>query len=114
MCANFSLCSLKGDEKETIDYLIEVHQGDNLAPLLFVLVFQASMETLEHTGKRKGISTPIYQYFPNTKKGVRRGRMTGQNVQSKGIEIAHWLSLYADDSAFILSTCQYAETQQTL
>ena len=98
----FSLCIKKGEEEELINYLIGVHQGDNLAPLLFVLVFQAAMETLEQTEERAKISSPTYRYFPDTKKGEPRGRLTGQNVKSKGTEIFHWLSLYADDSAFIL------------
>ena len=102
MYEQFSLCIKKGEEEELIDYLIGVHQGDNLAPLLFVLVFQAAMETLELTEERAKISSPTYRYFPDTKKGEPRGRMTGHNVKSKGTEISHWLSLYADDSAFIL------------
>ena len=61
MYEQFSLCVKKGEEKATIDYLIGVHQGDNLAPLLFILVFQAAMETLEQTAERKGMSSPTYR-----------------------------------------------------
>ena len=49
MYKQFSLCIKKGEEEEIINYLIGVHQGDNLDPLLFVIVFQAAIEILEKT-----------------------------------------------------------------
>jgi len=45
MCMSFKIKLKKGNETVTIDYLIGVHQSDNLT-LLFVLVFQAAMESL--------------------------------------------------------------------
>ena len=53
MYESFKLVFKKGDESVSIDYLTGVHQGDNLAPLLFILVFQAAMESLETTRQRK-------------------------------------------------------------
>ena len=52
--------------------------------------------------------------FSDTENGKLRGRMTGQNVQSKGTEISHWMSLYADDNAFILPTREDAIKTTTL
>ena len=60
-----------------IYYLIGVHQGANLAPLLFIIIFQATMESLELTDKQQTIMTPSYSYFPDMDKGKLRGRMTG-------------------------------------
>ena len=104
MYESFKLVFKKGDESVSIDYLTGVHQGDNLAPLLFILVFQAAMESLETTQQRKEITTPRYNFFPNTAKNQPRGRLSGQNAQSKGTIFNHWLSLYVDDSAFILTS----------
>ena len=54
---SFKLILKKGEESISIDYLTGVHQGDNLAPLLFILVFQAAMESLKITRQRKEITT---------------------------------------------------------
>ena len=42
----FKLKFQKGDKTSTINYLIGVHRGDNLTPLIFFLVLQATMELL--------------------------------------------------------------------
>jgi len=84
--------------------LTGVYQGDNLTPLLFILVFQAAMESLKLTNECKEIVKPRYKYFPNTLTNKLRGRLTGQNTSAKEKEFAHWLSLYVNDSAFILLT----------
>ena len=84
MYEKFQLVFKKGKEEVSIDYLTGVHQGDNLAPLLFILVFQAAMESLESTQQRSTISTPSYRFFPNTTKNHPRGRLSGQNAKTKG------------------------------
>ena len=104
MYEKFTLKFKKGKESVSIEYLTGVHQGDNLAPLLFILVFQAAMESLEETEEMKTIQIPTYKMFPDTAKGKPRGRLIGQNTQAKGTEFSHWISLYVDDSAFILPT----------
>jgi len=38
-----------GKESEQVSYGAGVQQGDNMAPLLFLLVMQAAIETFEHT-----------------------------------------------------------------
>ena len=62
------------------------------------------MESLELTNECKKIDKPQYKYFPNTVAGKPRGRLTGQGTTAKGKDFTHWLSLYVDDSAFILPT----------
>ena len=90
MYEKFALELKKGNETTQINYLIGVHQGDNLAPLLFVLVFQAAMESLEFTNEcKENISKPEYKYFPNTQKDKPRGRLTGQSTKTKGRDFTH-------------------------
>ena len=48
MYKKFALKIEKGEEISFVDYLIGVHQGDNPAPLLFVVIFMAAMQTLKH------------------------------------------------------------------
>ena len=40
MYEKFQLVLKRGKEEVTIDYLTGVHQGDNLAPILLILVFK--------------------------------------------------------------------------
>ena len=48
-----------GSAESTIPYTIGVHQGDNLAPILFNLIFQAAVESLAATWENKhSITTP--------------------------------------------------------
>ena len=69
------------------------------------MVFQAATESLEFTNEcKENISKPEYKYFPNTQKDKPRGRLTDQITKTKGRDFTHWLSLYVDDSAFILPT----------
>ena len=89
MYEKFALELKKGNEKTQIDYLTGVHQGDNLAPLLFVLVFQAAMGSIELTNECKSINKPEYKYFPNTQKDKPRGRLTGQGIKAKGRDFTH-------------------------
>ena len=66
------------NETVTIDYLIDVHQGEHIAPLLFILIFQTKIDPLELTDKRQGIKIPSYRYFPDAAKREPRGRMICQ------------------------------------
>ena len=59
------LTYLARNTRPDIEYLTGVHQGDNLDPPLFVLVFQAAMESLELTNECKDIVKPRYKYLPN-------------------------------------------------
>ena len=59
---------------------------------------------MKSTTKSKEISKSQYKYFPNTTTGKSRERITGQITTAAGIEFTHWLSLYVDNSAFVLPT----------
>jgi len=61
----------KGDKTVMIDYLIGMHQCDKISTLLFVLVFQAAMESLELTEKRKATTIPSYRFFLTRQMGNR-------------------------------------------
>jgi len=54
--------------------------------------------------QKKSNNNPILPFSPDTAKGKPRGRVTGQNILSKGKEIFHWISLYMDGGTFILPT----------
>ena len=64
MYKTFSLGVKKGDEMSFIDYLIGVHQGDNLAPVLFSLVFQAAMHMFDVVSADKFTATE-FKFFPD-------------------------------------------------
>ena len=71
MYEKFKLVFKKGEESVNIEYFTGVHQCDNLAPLLFILVFQAAMESLDSTQQRREISTPRYKLFPTPPRIIR-------------------------------------------
>lgn len=89
MPEKFQLVFKKGKEEVSIDYLTGVHQGDNLAPLLFILVFQAAMEYLESTQQRSTISTPPTDSFPTPPRTTRavdcQDKVRRQKVQNSPI-----------------------------
>ena len=61
----------------SIDYLIRVHQGDNLAPVLFFLVFQAAMHTVDVVVADKCMATK-FKFFPDHKNDTLFGRLKSQ------------------------------------
>ena len=83
-----SLSVKKGDEMSFIDYLIGVHQGDNLAPVLFSLVFQAAMHTFNMVSADK-FTAIEFKFFPNRKNGNPVSRLTGQHP-AKGTIFSFW------------------------
>ena len=75
MYENFKLKLEKGKESTIIDYITGVHQGDNLAPLLFVIVFQAAMESLGLTVECKIIIKPTERKINRSKYQIKRKRI---------------------------------------
>ena len=73
-----------------------VKQGDNLAPVLFLFVVQAAIETMQTNWSTQKIATPDLKYFPSEKNGNLSIR---SNKKSQPLH--HNTTLYADDSAFI-------------
>ena len=73
-----------------------VKQGDNLAPVLFLFVVQAAIETMHSNWSTMSIQTPDLKFFPSESEGLLSTRST-----KKGSPLHHNTTLYADDSAFI-------------
>jgi hypothetical protein len=73
-----------------------VKQGDNLAPVLFLFVVQAAIETMHANWATMKIATPALNYFPSEINGCLSVRSS-----KKSTPLHHNATLYADDSAFI-------------
>jgi hypothetical protein len=86
-----------GKSEVSIESTVGVKQGDTLAPILFLFVMQAAMETLEPIFVECGIEKPA---FLTTEDDVISGRKVG----TAG-EIFHlWAALYADDAGLLFSS----------
>eukprot|EP00957_Ditylum_brightwellii_P155104 11806849-Ditylum_brightwellii.AAC.1 len=64
MYRGFALKFTVGATTKEIPYTIGVHQGDNLAPLLFNIFFQAALDSLESVWD---VPVPKFWYFPTAK-----------------------------------------------
>jgi len=73
-----------------------VKQGDNLAPVLFLFVVQAAIETMHANWSTMNIATPDLKFFPSEDNGCLSIRSS-----KKSSPLHHNATLYADDSAFI-------------
>ena len=73
-----------------------VKQGDNLAPVLFLFVVQAAIETMHANWSTMKIATPDLKYFPSEDNGCLSICSTKKNTP-----LHHNDTLYADDSTFI-------------
>ena len=90
-----------GKKKFGIISTVGVKQGNNLAPILFLFVMQAAMDTLEVVWKENKIETPEFMWAPDDEDGTANGTVTGQKTNIRGSLFNFWRSLYADDGAFI-------------
>jgi hypothetical protein len=75
-----------------------VKQGDNLAPVLFIYVMQAVLNSLDESWS---IPSPTFKWMPPTKKNVDRGHLTSSNSRNRGSPFSIKNVLYADDAAAI-------------
>ena len=87
-----------GKNLERIPYKTGVQQGDNMAPILFLFIMQAIMETLDKDLPANN-SKPEFQYFPNDK-----GHLTGQRTKSAGTPFNIFSLLFIDDGAFLFQS----------
>eukprot|EP00978_Attheya_sp_CCMP212_P034588 scaffold145570_cov33-Attheya_sp.AAC.1 len=69
-------------DSRSIPYTVGVKQGDAMAPVLFLFLFQAFAETLEEEWEDSDIDIPTFNYHENREKPI--GRLAGQRSQSKG------------------------------
>eukprot|EP00957_Ditylum_brightwellii_P110799 8450738-Ditylum_brightwellii.AAC.1 len=69
MYEDFYLIFTVGGAREHIMYTIDVHQGDNLAPLLYLLFFQAAINMLKKEWESEQIKCPEFKILPETQKG---------------------------------------------
>ena len=70
---------------------VGVKQGDTLAPILFLFVIQAAMETLEPIFEEHGIEKPAFRTADDDV-------IVGRKVDEEGETFHLWASLYADDA----------------
>ena len=93
-----------GKTKYEFINVVGVKQGDNLAPVLFLFVMQAAMETLDNVWREHNITTPSFSWQPEVEDEPNAGTLTGQNPKRTGSLFDFWRSLYADDGAFIYAS----------
>ena len=93
-----------GKTKYEFINVVGVKQGDNLAPVLFLFVMQAAMETLHSVWRDHNISTPSFTWQPEDDTGTDNSTLTSQHPNRPGTPFDFWRSLYADDGAFIYAS----------
>ena len=72
-----------------------------MAPVLFIYLMNAFAETLS---KKWKFAKMEYKWFPQSKNGNKRGRLTSQSPKSKGSEFDLFYFLYVDDGAMLFDT----------
>ena len=93
-----------GKNKHAFPSLVGVKQGDNLAPILFLFIMQAAMETLEAVWSQHNIEAPSFSWDPDSEDGSINGTITTQPTNRTGTVFQFFRSLYADDGAFMFSS----------
>ena len=93
-----------GKNKHDFPSLVGVKQGDNLAPILFLFIMQAAMETLEAVWSQHNIEAPSFSWDPDSEDGSINGTITTQPTHRAGTIFQFFRSLYADDGAFMFSS----------
>ena len=74
-----------------------VKQGDNLAPVLFLFVVQAAIETMHANWSTMNIATPDLKYFTSEEDNG----CLSIHSSKKSSPLHHNATIYADDSTFI-------------
>jgi hypothetical protein len=74
-----------------------VQQGDNLAPVLFLFVEQAAIETMHANWSTMNIATPALKYFPSEDNGY-----LSIHSNKKTAPLHHNATLSTDDSALFI------------
>ena len=90
-----------GKEKQKIIGTVGVKQGDNLGPILFIILVQAVSQTLDTHWK---FNTPDFRMHGYNQEGnikYNPDMMKKVRYQKKGTPFTHFKSYYVDDAAFI-------------
>eukprot|EP00978_Attheya_sp_CCMP212_P004158 scaffold9027_cov61-Attheya_sp.AAC.6 len=90
-----------GTETREVPYKVGVKQGDNMAPVLFIYLMNAFAETLS---EKWNFNKLEYKWFPQSKNGNKRGRLTGQNPRAEGKMFDLFYFLYVDDGAMLFDS----------
>ena len=93
-----------GKNKHDLPSLVGIKQGDTLAPILFLFIMQAAMETLEAVWSDHNIEAPSFSWDPDSDDRSINGTITGQLTRKTGTISQLFRSLYADDGAFMFSS----------
>ncbi len=97
-------------KKEVVELpqTIGVRQGDNMAPVFFLFLMSAFVETLETEWKTAGIDVCTVRSITGPEiaagKGKIRGHLPKEYLSNKLIAIKILQCLYVDDGAFIFSS----------
>ncbi len=97
-------------EKEVVELSqsVGVQQGDNMAPVLFLLLMSAFAETLEAEWKNAGIGVCTLQSFVGQKLATGEGKLQGhlpKEYLARTLTAVKILQcLYVDDGAFIFAS----------
>eukprot|EP00957_Ditylum_brightwellii_P170180 12954799-Ditylum_brightwellii.AAC.1 len=113
MYCGFSPKFTVGEATMDIPCSIGVYQGDDLAPLLFNIFFQAALDLLESIWEENLLPLPKFRFFSNAKSGAPRGRLREQSIWI-GKEFSFEKSLYVDDGAFLFESRQQLQRGATL
>jgi hypothetical protein len=95
-----------------IAYTVGVRQGDNMAPVLFLFIMQAMMETMVDGWKNNNRPLAKFQHHRTTRSGRAKGRLTTQPAPNKTKGQSFYLPglLFVDDGAFVFET--HEDTQK--
>ncbi len=87
-------------------YTIGVKQGDNMAPILFLVLMQAATETLLKKWTQHGLTPLNFQYPEQTDHSEHGPFLAGQPInQPQSLSILQiFCILFVDDGAFIFET----------
>jgi hypothetical protein len=85
-----------GEEDSEVDSTIGVRKGSCEGPVLFLVIMQAAMETLQWPG---GVARPE---FKTRKSGFAMGDISNHKRDATPFEL--WVSLFADDCALLFNS----------
>jgi hypothetical protein len=82
-----------------------------MAPVLFIYLMNAFTETLSPKWTFKKLE---YKWFPTSKNGNKRGRLTGQSPKAIGTKFDLFYFLFVDDGAMLFDNREDLEAGTTL